>query len=270
MNNEEWEGLVEMRRLMQELAELGGAQAPEMLLPTVLGRVGLADRYFGVESPLGPAFVAYNDHGLSALLLGDEAAGFEEAFQARFGRRVQRSAEPPAALARAIAAHLAERRPAGLRFDLRGRTPFEQAVLAKALEIPRGEVRPYAWIASEIGHPRAVRAVGTALGRNPIPLLIPCHRVVRSDGHIGHYAFGREAKVALLQAEGVEPGALERLAEAGVRYCGSDTTRIYCYPTCRHAQRIAPAHRVAFRSATQAADAGYRPCRDCRPASEAG
>ena len=52
----------------------------------------------------------------------------------------------------------------------------------KALEIPRGEVRPYGWIAAEIGRPKAVRAVGTALGHNPIPLIVPCHRVVRSDG----------------------------------------------------------------------------------------
>ena len=60
----------------------------------------------------------------------------------------------------------------------------------KALEIPRGEVRPYGWIAAEIGRPKAVRAVGTALGHNPVPLIVPCHRVVRSDGMIGQYSLG--------------------------------------------------------------------------------
>ena len=65
---------------------------------------------------------------------------------------------------------------------------FERAVLEKALEIPRGEVRPYSWIASEIGRPKAVRAVGSALAHNPVPLVMPCHRVVRADGMIGQYS----------------------------------------------------------------------------------
>jgi O-6-methylguanine DNA methyltransferase len=80
--------------------------------------------------------------------------------------------------------------------------------LIKAREIPAGQVRPYGWIASEIGRPKAVRAVGTALGRNPVPLLIPCHRVVRTDGRVGDYAFGPPAKRALLAAEGLDPDAL--------------------------------------------------------------
>jgi O-6-methylguanine DNA methyltransferase len=57
-----------------------------------------------------------------------------------------------------------------------------------SLEIPPGEVRPYSWIAREIGRPGAVRATGSALAKNPVPLLIPCHRVVRSDGRIGKYS----------------------------------------------------------------------------------
>jgi len=151
-------------------------------------------------------------------------------------------------------------------FDLRGLSDFEQAVLRKALEIPRGEVRPYAWIAAEIGHPRAVRAAGTALAHNPVPLLIPCHRVVRSDGRTGNYALGAEAKRAILQAEGARPDELDRLAAAGLRYYGSNTTRIFCYPTCGHAQRISEGRRVAFKSGAEAAAAGYRACRVCRPA----
>jgi O-6-methylguanine DNA methyltransferase len=155
----------------------------------------------------------------------------------------------------------------GLRFDLGGLSEFERAVLRKALEVPAGEVRPYAWVAREIGRPAAVRAVGSALGRNPIPILIPCHRIVRSDGSISNYIFGPAARRALLAREGADPGALQRLARAGVRYVGSDTTQIYCFPTCRAARRIAGAHRVPFRSERQAARAGYRPCRACRPAA---
>jgi O-6-methylguanine DNA methyltransferase len=98
--------------------------------------------------------------------------------------------------------HLAGNASAPLRFDLSAVSPFGRAVLTKALEIPRGEVRPYSWIAREIGRPLAVRAVGSALARNPIPLLIPCHRVVRNDGTAGQYIFGTAAKRALLSAEG--------------------------------------------------------------------
>src|SRR5262249_39660482 len=150
---------------------------------------------------------------------------------------------PPEALAAALEQQLRGGSPRSgrgrtLAFDLRGLSEFERAVLLKALEIPRGEVRPYAWVAREIGHPKAVRAVGTALAHNPLPLLIPCHRVVRSDGRIGDYGLGGSgAKRTVLAAEGVDPEALEGLARAGVRFWGSETTHIYCFPTCRHARR---------------------------------
>lgn len=110
-----------------------------------------------------------------------------------------------------------DRLPESPRFDLSGLTEFERAVLEKTLEIPPGQVRSYAWVAREIGRPRAVRAVGSALARNPIPVLIPCHRVVRSDGVIGQYgAGGTAAKRAILESEGVDTRRLRRLEAAGV------------------------------------------------------
>jgi O-6-methylguanine DNA methyltransferase len=140
----------------------------------------------------------------------------------------------------------------------------------KALEIPRGEVRPYGWIAAEIGRPKAVRAVGTALGHNPVPLIVPCHRVVRSDGTLGQYSLGGpENKRTILAAEGADPDELEGLARAGVRFVGSDTTHIYCMPTCRDARRVTDRHLVQFSSARVAAAAGYRPCLHCRPMAAA-
>ena len=133
--------------------------------------------------------------------------------------------------------------------DLRGHTAFERDVWQKALEIPRGEVRPYGWVAAEIGRPKAVRAVGTALGHNPVPLIVPCHRVVRSDGMIGQYSLGGpQNKRTILAAEGLDPDRLESEARAGIRFVGSDTTGAVCLPTCQHARRIAAAHRVPFRS----------------------
>ena len=122
-------------------------------------------------------------------------------------------------------------------------------------------------IAREIGNPGAVRAVGTALGRNPVPVLIPCHRVVRTDGRIGSYAYGSPMKRSLLKHEGLDPEAIETQARRGVRLVGSDTTRIYCYPTCRHAKRINDAHRIEFASEASAIDEGYRACKVCRPAA---
>src|SRR3972149_3972784 len=99
-------------------------------------------------------------------------------------------------------------------FALRGLPPFATDVLRGALTIPPGEIRPYAWLAREVGRPKAVRAVGTALAHNPIPILIPCHRIVRSDGLIGDYAWGSAIKRAVLAAEGLDPEEIERLGAA--------------------------------------------------------
>ena len=133
----------------------------------------------------------------------------------------------PARLATAIGRRLAGETRVRIPLDLRGRTEFEVAVWTKALEIPRGEVRPYGWIAAEIGRPKAVRAVGTALGHNPVPLIVPCHRVVRTDGTIGQYSLGGPRnKRTILAAEGLDPDGLEDAARRGERLSGSTTTRI--------------------------------------------
>lgn len=267
MYHERRRALTECRELVGELRQLGAVEAPDSCLADVLARIQPGDLYITLDTPLGRVFVAYNDVGLSAVMRAATAQDFEQAFQAQFGRSVRQAVAPPAALVRSLLRALSGEGRPELRFDLRGISEFERAVLLKALEIPRGEVRSYAWVAREIGHPAAVRAVGSALGRNPIPLFIPCHRVVRSDGQIGHYGLGgREAKRTILAAEGAEPDALEALARTGVRYVGSDTTHVFCLPTCRHARRITPGHRVSFGSEGQAVAAGYRPCSVCRPA----
>ena len=254
------------RRLAGRLRDLGDVNAPGTLLSAVRDRIGPGHAYAPLETPIGPVFVAYNDVGVSAVMPAGDDGGdaVERTFRARFGRPIRPAASPPAWLARAFAG--VGTRIDAARLDLRGLSEFEQAVLRKALEIPHGEVRTYGWVAREIGRPRAVRAVGSALGRNPVPLLIPCHRVVRGDNRVGDYAFGSEAKRAMLEAEGVGTDALEALGRAGVRYYGSRTTRIYCFPTCRNARRISERHRVPLASDAAAAAAGYRPCIVCRPA----
>ena len=244
------------------------AGAPASLVPRTLVEVGLADAYAPSASPIGPLYVAFNGLGVSAVEQAPDGPTFELGHLKRFGRPAHRVAALPERLARAIERRLGGDRRTTIRLDLRGRTAFERDVWMKALEIPHGEVRPYGWIAAEIGRPRAVRAVGTALGHNPVPLIVPCHRVVRSDGLIGEYSLGGPVnKRAILAAEGLDPDELEALARAGIRYLGSDTTHIFCLPTCRHAKRIALRHQVRFRTAAEAERAGFRSCRQCRAAS---
>lgn len=240
--------------------------APASILPGVLDRIGLADHYVTRPSPLGPVFVAFTARGVSLVDLAATPEAFAARYRARFGRPALPAAEPPASLAGALRRALAEGRTGRLPLDLAGLSPFQEAVLRKAAEIPPGEVRPYSWVAEEIGRPGTERAVGNALAANPVPLVVPCHRVVRADGRLGRYSLGADGnKRLLLEAEGLEVAAHESLAARGVRYLGSATTRIYCHPTCRHARRISAGHQVEFRDARAAGTAGYRPCRDCRP-----
>lgn len=253
------------RQFVRELRSLAEAEPPAGLLPATLSALGLADAYFSLDSLLGPLLVAYNDHGIAAVGRGEDREAFVAGYTARCGRPLRHMPTPPTALSQAIAQRLRGER-AELRFDLRGLSEFERTTLLKATEIPRGEIRPYAWIAREIGRPGAVRAVGSALGRNPIPLLIPCHRIVRSDGLIGEYVFGNTMKRAVLSTEGLVPDEIERQARARIRYHASDTTRIYCFPTCHNARRITAPHLVTFASDAAAQAAGYRPCQVCRPA----
>ncbi len=83
-------------------------------------------------------------------------------------------------------------------------TPFQQNVWSALQQIPAGTTTTYAEIANKIGHPKAVRAVGTAIGANPVAYLIPCHRVLRTDGGLGGFRWGLEIKKKILKAEGIQ------------------------------------------------------------------
>ncbi|MBI4538045.1 MAG: methylated-DNA--[protein]-cysteine S-methyltransferase [Gemmatimonadetes bacterium] len=97
-----------------------------------------------------------------------------------------------------------ELRSFGVALDLRGRTPFQERVLAQLRAIPYGMVASYGAIAEAIGQGDAARAVGAAVGSNPIPVVIPCHRVVRADGALGGYGGGVTRKATLLRIEGLD------------------------------------------------------------------
>ena len=241
--------------------------APDGMSESVLTAVGLLDGWTRFESPIGPLFIAHNPEGVSAVAPAEDIAEFAEIHGIRTQRRLGVESALPARVAKALERTVTSGKLERLPVDLRGLTEFQQAVLRKTAEIPPGEIRPYGWVAREIGKPGATRAVGSALNKNPIPVLIPGHRVGRSDGTIGEYAFGPEMKRALLASEGADPDRLDELAARGVRVTGTKTTKIFCLPTCRHARRSMDKHRVEFRSIDAAHDAGYRSCKVCRPAA---
>lgn len=162
--------------------------------------------YTRCETSFGPLYVAWRAGGIACLSGEEESdAAFSDRCAAYTGERPVRSderqAEFQAALQRWVDGEVFDG-----PIDLSGVSPFGQAVLAACRAIPRGEVRTYADLARAIGKPGAARAVGTALKNNPVPLLIPCHRVVRGDGVIGQFNMGGpEVKKRLLQMEGAGP-----------------------------------------------------------------
>ena len=145
-------------------------------------------------------FIAVSENGIRAIGLGKKRGN--DSAQARqekdgvLARRWQMDAR------RELSAYFAGRqRSFTAPCDLDGLPPFTRAVLRITAGIPYGEVRSYRWVAQRLGKPKAMRAVGNALARNPIPIIIPCHRVVRSDGALGGYALGLDWKRRLLDLE---------------------------------------------------------------------
>ncbi len=220
-----------------------------------------ADVFFRVDSPLGPVFVAAGSRGVTCVDRAGIPEDFVRRYRERFGRLLVPAGEREGGFVRRVAAALAGRR-VEVPLDLERMTPFQRRVMRVVRGIPRGEVRPYGWVAREAGSPGASRAVGNVMARNPVPLLVPCHRVVRNDGTPGNYGFSPQEKVRLLREEGVP---LEELS--GSPYAATPTTGVFCHATCRHARRVQPENRIPFRSPADALDAGFRPCRVCRPAA---
>jgi methylated-DNA-[protein]-cysteine S-methyltransferase len=173
----------------------GEARPPE--LPTVY--------YSALATPIGKIFVAATDTGLVCVSFAHNEADFAEEMRGQLRARFVKSAEKVAGVAAQLRDYFAgKRRVFDLPLDLRLTTPFQRQVLLAALQIPCGQTLTYAGLAQRIGKPKAARAVGQALGRNPIPIVIPCHRVLASDGSLRGYSGGRgiETKAQLLQLEG--------------------------------------------------------------------
>jgi O-6-methylguanine DNA methyltransferase len=245
--------------LRYAVTRLGASQRdPDEFVEQVLARG--TDRIFTCDSPLGELYVGVSESGVRLVGRAASPEDFTRRYRERFDRLLSWGTEERTrALAERVAAALAGEK-VGVPADLSGTTPFQRKVLEVVKGIPRGEVRPYTWVAREAGSPKASRAVGTVMANNPVPLVIPCHRVVRNDGTTGNYAFGAEEKIGLLKGEGV---SVEELADSP--YLATPTTGIFCHATCRNARRIKSENRRRFRSAEAATKAGYRPCGVCRP-----
>jgi len=176
-----------------------------MDLHTIGDGPGPIDRYAPLNDVTVHLFVAYSPFGVSAVRPGRDEVAFQAWFRNQLGRPLTRSATLPQELAEEIREQL-HRHDRRVPLDLRASTDFERAVLVKTRDIPRGEVQTYGWVARQIGEPAAAKDVGTSLSRNPILYLIPCHRVVRSDGSLAGYAGGGvRVKRQLLLREGYQP-----------------------------------------------------------------
>jgi methylated-DNA-[protein]-cysteine S-methyltransferase len=189
-----------MTTLEEQLRSLHAAP-PRELEEATLVATGAADQVVLTDSPIGAVWVAWSRRGVTGVT-PRFAAGDIEAFMGHHRRRSYAAKRLPSDLADIVTEGLETGDTSGVPVDLSGVAAFQRSVLLSCSSIPLGSVRPYGWIATDIGNPGSVRAVGTALGRNPIPLIIPCHRVVRSDGSIGEYAFGPDMKRQLLVREG--------------------------------------------------------------------
>jgi methylated-DNA-[protein]-cysteine S-methyltransferase len=160
---------------------------------------GLVDvRYDVVDSPVGPLHLAGTDRGLARISYWGE--GWEDELARQFGVRVLRS--PLDDVRRELDEYFeGTRREFDLPLDLRV-APFHADVLRELARVPYGRTETYGALAAKVGRPKAARAVGTVMHRNPIPIVLPCHRIVGANGSLTGYAGGLDVKRRLLQLEG--------------------------------------------------------------------
>ena len=159
--------------------------------------------YSCLDSPFGPVFIAENIMGVCLVTLSKISdTKFQSLLKKRFRKNVIRDDKRLKNVIHELSSYFNGQR---INFrsilDLSIGTEFQRKVWKKVSEIPYGEQRAYKWIADEIGNPHAVRAVGNAVGKNPVPPIIPCHRVIRSDGKLGGFSSGIALKKWLLRLE---------------------------------------------------------------------
>src|SRR5579862_3840548 len=224
-----------------------------------LARVGI------IESPVGQLFVADGPRGILAIRFMD-AKGVDplDAMRGKFDIvEDQAAAESIGEEIRRFVAGDRNALKHGVELSL-VESDFKRRALEKLRKVPFGSVVTYQGLASAVGAPDGQRAIGNAMGSNPIPIYVPCHRVIKSDLSIGNYGGGVPRKLKLLRAEGFAVGPDLRVPARAVM--GHQRTHIYCQPNCSAAQRADMGRVYIFADSERARGAGLRACKICRPA----
>lgn len=238
-------------RMARALARVRRPQARAGIIKTPLGDMLMAESARGL---LTLRFLDTSDapEALSALKLRFDLAEDERAAE-RIRREIERYLDGDMhALDRPVDLSLVE-------------SPFQRRALTRLRRaVPPGAVITYQALAAAVGAPNAQRAIGTTMAINPVPLYVPCHRVIRSDGTIGHYGGGVGRKLRLLRAEGFRVDRNQRLPQSAVM--GHLQTHIFCNPRCRAAMRADHNRMIIFADPRHARGAGMRACKLCHPA----
>jgi O-6-methylguanine DNA methyltransferase len=219
-----------------------------------------------ISSPLGQLLVAESDRGLAAIhfLFISGGEGVLEMLRRKFdlieneasARRIE------AEIARAFQGDFgALAHPVDLSLV---ESEFKRRAYTSLRKVPPGAVITYHGLAATVGQPDGQRAIGNTMATNPIPIFVPCHRVIRSDGTIGNYGGGVDNKIKLLRAEGFEVGGDLRLPSRAVM--GHRRTGIFCRPDCSAARRADPTNMLIFADSKFARHEGLRACKLCKPA----
>jgi len=155
------------------------------------------------DTAMGPLLVGVTDRGLCRISFDPEPERELEQLARTYGARVLRSSRPVDRVRRELDEYLeGRRRSFDVDLDLRGQPEFYVRVLAELARVGYGETTTYGTLAARAGNPRAARAVGTVMNRNPVPIVLPCHRVVGSTGKLVGYGGGLDRKELLLRLEG--------------------------------------------------------------------
>jgi methylated-DNA-[protein]-cysteine S-methyltransferase len=164
-------------------------------------RAGGGRYWDAIDTPIGRLYLLATDAGLERVSFADSQAEFLR--QVKGSGAIERNPDRIRPYAAALGSYFTRGKPlSGIRYNLSNVTEFQRLVLSTIRRIPAGKVWSYKQLAQAIGKPRAARAVGQALGSNPLPIVLPCHRVIASDGGLGGYGGGRNRKRRLLQLEG--------------------------------------------------------------------